>query len=48
MDLVESGKIQIAAVENIDGSWLYYEVVEEIDFVDFAVSQENQRGNAAA
>jgi len=48
MDLVESGKIEIASVENIYGSRLYGEVVEKIDLVDFAMGDENQRRDAAS
>ena len=48
MNLVEACKVQITSVENVNGSGFYNEVVEEIDLVDFAMSDENQRRNAAS
>jgi hypothetical protein len=47
MDLVEACKVQIASVENVNGSGFYEEFVEKIDLVNFAMSYEDQSGNAA-
>ena len=43
MNLVEAGKIQIASVEEVNGSGFYEEFVEKLDLVDFAMSDEDQR-----
>jgi len=48
MNPVEAGKVQITSVENVNGSGFYNEVVEEIDLVDFAMSNKNQRRNAGS
>ena len=47
MDFVESCKVQITPVEKVNGARLEDELVEEIDLVNFAVSNENERRNAA-
>lgn len=48
MNLVEARKVQIASVEKVNGSGFDEEFVEEFDLVGFAMSDEDQRGNAAA
>ena len=48
MNLVEARKVQIASVEKVNGSGFYDEFVEELDLVDFAMSYEDQGGDAAA
>ena len=48
MNLVEARKIQIASVEEVNGSGFYEEFVEELDLVDFPMSDKDQRGDAAA
>jgi len=48
MDLVEACKVQIASVENVNGPRFYEEFVEKIDLVNFAMSYEDQSGNAAS
>ena len=48
MNLVEACKVQITSVEKVNGSGFYEEVVEEIDLVDFAMSYEDQSGDAAS
>lgn len=47
MDLVEACKVQIASVQNVNGSRFYEEFVEKIDLVNFAMSYEDQSGDAA-
>ena len=47
MKLVETGKVHITSVEDIDGSWFYGELVQEIDLVNFAVGYKDHRGDAA-
>ena len=47
MDVVEACKVQIAPIEKVNGARFEEEFVEEIDLVNFAVSNENERGNAA-
>ena len=47
MDFVEACKVQIAPVEKVNGARFEEEFVEEIDLVNFAVSNENERRNAA-
>ena len=48
MNLVEARKIQIASVEEVNGSGFYEEFVEELELVDFSMSDKDQRGDAAA
>jgi hypothetical protein len=48
MNLVEACKVQIASVENVNGSQLYEKFVEKIDLVNFAMGDEDQSGNAAS
>ncbi len=47
MDFVESREIQIPAIEKINGPGFEEEFVEQLDFVNLAVRNENQGGNAA-
>ena len=47
MDVVESCKVQIAPVEKVNGARFEEELVEEIDLVNFAGSNENERRDAA-
>jgi len=47
MKLVETGKVHITSVEDIDGSWFYGELVQEIDLVNSAVGYKDHRGDAA-
>ena len=48
MEFVETSKIEIAAIENINGSWFGNDLVEKIDFVNLAMRNENQSGNGAS
>ncbi len=48
MDLVEACKIQIASIEKVNSSRFDEEFVEDLELVDFAMSNEDQCGNAAA
>ena len=48
MNLVETCEVQIASVENVNGSRFYDELVEEMDLVDFAMGYEDQLRNAAS
>lgn len=48
MGVVEAAKVQIASVHDVNGSGIHEEVVEGIDLVDFAMSYEDQHGNAAS
>ena len=47
MHAVESAKIQIAAIHQINGSGLPDQLVEDIDFVDLATRDDHHRGNTA-
>ena len=48
MNPVESGKIQVAAIHQINGSRFPDQLIEDIDFVNLATSHDHHRGNTAA
>ena len=48
MHLVKSRKIQISSIHDIESAWLYRNVVQDIDFVNLAVRNEDHCGNASA
>ena len=47
MELVESGKFQIATIHDVDGPWFYEQLIEDIDIVHFSRSDDHHRRNAA-
>ena len=44
---VETGKVDIAAVHDIEGARLQHQIIEDIDVVGFAVGDTNEAGNAS-
>ena len=48
MNAIESRKIQVAAIHQINGSGLPDQLIEDIDFVNLAACDDDHRGNAAA
>jgi len=47
MDRIKACKIDIAPVHDVDGTCFYYELVEDVHFVDLAMGDDYDRGNAA-
>ncbi len=47
VDCVQAGKVEIAAIENIDGAGFYYNLVEDVDLVDLSVGYDNHGGDTA-
>ena len=48
VDFVETGKIQIAPIHDIDGPSLYDQIVQDIDIVDLACGYDDHGRNVAA
>ena len=45
---VKAGEVEIAAIEDVEGSGLEHQLVEEIDVVNFAIGDDHPTGNRAA
>jgi hypothetical protein len=47
VDCVQTGKIEIAAIEDIDGTGFYGKLIEDVDLVDLSVGYDNHGGDTA-
>lgn len=47
MDPVKTGKVRVAPIEDIDGACFDRKIVEDVDLVDFSVSNHDNCGNAS-
>ena len=47
MDGIKAIEIQIPTVDNIEGSWFEDQLIEDVDVVNFAMSDNNERGNTS-
>ncbi len=47
VDGVQTGKVEIAAIEDIDGAGFYGNLVEDVDLVNLAVGYDNHVGDTA-
>jgi hypothetical protein len=47
MDSIKAIEIQIPTVDNIEGSWFEDQLIEDVDVVNFAMSDNNERGNTS-
>jgi len=47
MDSIKATEIQIPTVDNIEGSWFEDQLIEDVDVVNFAMSDNNEEGNTS-
>ena len=45
METIKPAKIHVPTVDNIEGSWFENHLVENMDIVNFAMSDNHKRGN---
>ena len=48
MDHIEAIEIQISTVDNIKGSWFEDQLIEDVDVVNFAMSNNDEGGNTSS
>jgi len=48
MDSIKATEIQISTVDNIEGSWFEGQLIEDVDIVNFAMSDNHERGNTSS
>ena len=47
MDRIKAIEIQIPTVDNIEGSWFEDQLIEDVDIVNFAMSDNHESGNTS-
>jgi hypothetical protein len=47
MDSIKAIEIQISTIDNIKGSWFEDQLIEDVDVVNLAMSDNNERGNTS-
>ena len=48
MDSIKAIEIQIPTIDNIKGSWFEDQLIEDVDVVNFAMSDNNERGDISS
>ena len=48
MNRIKAIEIQIPTVDNIEGSWFEGQLIQDLDVVNFAMSDDNERGNTSS